>query len=166
MAYRICFVCTGNICRSPMAEVVLRHEAASLGLSELVVADSAGTAADVGFGIDRRARTALEGRGYVPHRHSARQFDPAWFPERELVIALDRGHLTRLRSQAPTPELAGRVRLLLSFPVGLADAGRSVEIPDPYFGKQRDFESCLDLVQTGCSALLNALAADGHVQRG
>jgi|SRR5271165_6318359 len=160
MVYRICFVCTGNICRSPMAEVVLRHEASTLGVAQKLEIDSAGTAADVGFDIDRRARRALERRGYEPEHHRARQFDVSWFPGRDLVIALDRGHLRHLQSRAPMRAYAERVRLLLSFPTDEARGGASLDIPDPYFGDEQEFESCLDLVQEGCAALLSELAAE------
>jgi protein-tyrosine phosphatase len=159
-----------------MAEVVLRHEAAALGLAGRLEIDSAGTAAEVGMGLDRRARHALEQRGYAPHRHRARQFEAAWLAERELVIALDRGHLRWLRSRAPGAGDTERVHLLLSYANrpphpgtgGLSgpergettDAGRSLDIPDPYFGDERQFESCLDLVQAGCAALLIELATE------
>jgi protein-tyrosine phosphatase len=171
VALRVCFVCTGNICRSPMAEVVLAHEAAVLGLAEQLAIDSAGTAAEVGMDIDRRARNALERRGYEPHRHLARQFDATWLAQREIVIALDRGHVRWLRSRARAPEETERVRLLLAYakgpgrrprphPVDLASAGALLDVPDPYFGGEGVFESCLDLVQAGCAGLLSELAAE------
>src|SRR5271165_76619 len=157
MAYRVCFVCTGNICRSPMAEVVLRHGASVLGVAQSLEIDSGGTAADVGFDIDRRARQALERRGYEPDHHRARQFEISWFAERDLVIALDSGHVRYLRSRAPKPSDAERVRLLLSFPTSRRRGGAPLDIPDPYFGDDQEFESCLDLVQEGCAGLLSEL---------
>ncbi|MFZ2057641.1 MAG: low molecular weight protein-tyrosine-phosphatase [Acidimicrobiales bacterium] len=160
MTVRICFVCSGNICRSPMAEVVLRHQASALGLAERLAVDSAGTAADVGFDIDRRARRALEGRGYTLLRHRGRQFEPAWLSERDLVIAMEQSHLRWLESRAPKSAHTARVRLLLSYPTGGARHGGSLDIPDPYFGDEAEFESCLDLVQAGCTALLGELTAE------
>ena len=144
-----------------MAEVVTAREASRLGLGELVVADSAGTGAEVGYDIARRARRALERRGYKPHHHRARQFDPAWFYELDLVIALDSGHSRWLRARAPTPELAQRVHLLLSY-VTPPREGDLLEVPDPYFSDERAFESCLDLVEIGCAGLLSGLGADIH----
>ncbi len=168
---RVCFVCTGNICRSPMAEVVLAHEAAVLGLAEHLAIDSAGTAAERGLDIDRRARDALERRGYEPQRRRARQFDPSWLAQREIVIALDRGHVRWLRSRAAAPEEAERVNLLLAYAnrpgrlrpadgAATTTAGALMDIPDPYFGGEGVFESCLDLVQAGCAGLLTELAAE------
>ncbi len=160
VTFRICFVCAGNICRSPMAEVILRHQASALGLAERLAVDSAGTAADVGFDIDRRARRALERRGYTPLGHRGRQFEPAWLSERDLVIAMEQSHLRWLESRAPKSAHTARVRLLLSYPTARARQGGSLDIPDPYFGDEAEFESCLDLVQTGCTALLGELRAE------
>ncbi len=140
-----------------MAEVVLRQEASLLGIAPRLEIDSAGTAADVGFDIDRRARRVLERRGYEHDHHRARQFEISWFAERDLVIALDSGHLRYLRSRAPKAADAERVRLLLSFPTHRNRGGASLDIADPYFGGDQEFESCLDLVQEGCAGLLNEL---------
>jgi len=142
-----------------MAEVVLRHEASALGVAENLQVDSAGTAADVGFGIDRRARRVLKRRGYEPDHHRARQFEISWFSERELVVALDSGHFRYLRSRTKKPADAERVRLLLSFPTGARD-GVPLDIADPYFGDDQAFESCLDLVQEGCAGLLSELESE------
>jgi len=160
VSFRICFVCSGNICRSAMAEVVLRHEASAIGLGGRLSVDSAGTSADVGFDIDRRALRALGRRGYGPVRHRARQFEPAWLKERDLVVAMEKSHLRWLEKRASKTAPGAKVRLLLSYPTGRAELGEPVEIPDPYLGDEADFESCLDLVQAGCAALLGELAAE------
>jgi len=152
-------VCSGNICRSPMAEVVLRHEAARIGLADRLAVDSAGTAADVGFDIDRRARRALERRGYGPVSHRGRQFQPVWLNERDLVVAMEMSHVRWLEKRAPRAGRTAAVRLLLSYPTGRDGQGGSLEIPDPWYGDEAEFESCLDLVQAGCAALLGELAA-------
>ena len=78
--YRVCFVCTGNICRSPMAEVVFRALVERAGLADRIEVDSAGTGDwHVGAGADDRALLALTAGGYDGAAHRARRFDPRWF---------------------------------------------------------------------------------------
>jgi protein-tyrosine phosphatase len=150
--YRICFVCSGNICRSPTAAIVTRRLVATAGLADLVEVDSAGLGDwHVGDDADHRTLRALAGRGYDPVGHRARQFEAADFAERDLVVALDRGHYRALRMLAPTADDADKVRLLRSFD---AAAGDDLEVPDPYYGRGADFEHVLDLVEAACSGLL------------
>jgi len=157
--YRICFICSGNICRSPTAEIVTRHLAAAAGLADLVEVDSAGTGRwHVGDDADPRALTALRRRGYPIGRHCARQFQPADFAERDLVVALDSGHLRELRQLAPTREAAAAVRLLRSFDPA-ADP-TDLDVPDPYYARAAEFDYVLDLVETSCRGLLAEIRAD------
>src|SRR5215469_16856181 len=96
--YRVCCVCLGNICRSPMAEVVLRARLAEAGLAGKVVVDSAGTGDwHVGDPMYRGARTQLERRGYDGSAHRARQIRPSWLAERDLILAMDAANLASLR---------------------------------------------------------------------
>ena len=160
--YRICLVCLGNICRSPMAAAVLREQLGEAGLAAAVEVDSAGTGAwHVGHGADRRARAALKARGYA-ERHTARQFDAAWFAQRDLVLAMDTANLRELRRLAPDPDTAARVRLLLSYDPG---AGPDLDVPDPYYGGRDGFEHVLDLLERACAGLVaelgRTLAAEG-----
>ncbi|MFF2651629.1 low molecular weight protein-tyrosine-phosphatase [Streptomyces sp. NPDC058045] len=150
-AYRLCFVCTGNICRSPMAEQVFRTMLAEAGLDPLVSVDSAGTDGwHEGDAADPRTVAVLTGAGYGTE-HSARQFHASWFAELDLVIALDSGHLRKLRALAPTPEDAAKVRLLRSYD---PCAGTDSDVPDPYYGGIGGFETCLKMVVAGCEGLL------------
>lgn len=106
--YRVCFVCTGNICRSPMAEAVFRAHVAEAGLAHRIAVDSAGTGGwHEGDGADPRAISVLEAAGYALD-HRARQFQASWFERLDLVIALDAGHLRELRALAPTPRTPPR----------------------------------------------------------
>ena len=111
-----------------MAEVILRHQASALGLAERLAVDSAGTAADVGFDIDRRARRALERRGYTPLGHRGRQFEPAWLSERDLVIGLQGAERIaqdgRRAVRIPDDQDPGRQRSRLR-PTGPSDAGQA-----------------------------------------
>ena len=144
MTYRVCFVCTGNICRSPMAESVFRARVAEAGLDGLVEVDSAGTGGwHEGDGADPRTVSVLEEHGY-DGGHTARQFQPSWFSRLDLVIALDTGHLKALRRLAPTPQDAAKVRLLRSYDPA---AGDELDVPDPYYGGLDGFEECLEMVE-------------------
>ncbi|OIJ69306.1 low molecular weight protein-tyrosine-phosphatase [Streptomyces mangrovisoli] len=151
MTYRVCFVCTGNICRSPMAESVFRARVAEAGLEDLVEVDSAGTDGwHEGDGADPRTVDVLDERGYAV-AHTARRFQPSWFSRLDLVIALDAGHLRALRRIAPTPEDAAKVRLLRSYDPA---AGDDLDVPDPYYGGRDGFEECLEMVESASTALL------------
>ncbi|GAA1276266.1 low molecular weight protein-tyrosine-phosphatase [Streptomyces javensis] len=157
--YRVCFVCTGNICRSPMAESVFRAHAVEAGLDGLVEVDSAGTGPwHEGDGADRRAIDVLTAHDYEQD-HIARQFRVEWFDHLDLVIALDSGHLHELRALAPTPHDAAKVRLLRSYdPDADHDALGGLDVPDPYFGGLDDFEECLEMIEAASGGLLDAVA--------
>jgi protein-tyrosine phosphatase len=154
MALRVCFVCSGNICRSPIAEVVLRAMVHEAGLDGRVEVASAGTGAwHLGEPADRRARQVLTARGYDGSAHRARAFDPAWFGERDLLVALDRGHERELRALARTPEDRAKVRLLRSSDP--ETRGQTLDVADPYYGDDRDFADVLAQVEAACAGLLD-----------
>jgi protein-tyrosine phosphatase len=158
--YRVCFVCLGNICRSPMADVLLRAELAGAGLDGLVEVDSAGTGDwHVGGPMDRRARAELARHGYDGAAHRARQFRPSWFADRDLVLAMDRANLADLREMAPDEDAAGRVLLFRSFDPSLASDDRDDgQVPDPYGGGAEDYAAAFDLVQAAVHGLTGQLA--------
>ncbi|MFB7586611.1 low molecular weight protein-tyrosine-phosphatase [Streptomyces sp. NPDC056169] len=157
MPYRVCFVCTGNICRSPMAEHVFRRRVEEAGLGGVVEVDSAGTGGwHEGHGADPRTVTVLEENGYTS-AHSARQFRASWFPALDLVIALDEGHVRELRALARTPEEAAKIRLLRSYDPAAGDA---LDVPDPYYGDRESFEECLEMVEAASEGLLAAVRTE------
>ncbi|HEY9472965.1 MAG TPA: low molecular weight protein-tyrosine-phosphatase [Mycobacteriales bacterium] len=159
--YRIAFVCTGNICRSPMAEAVLRRMLDQDGSGDDVGVDSFGTSGwHAGDAADPRAVAALHRRGYdISHR--ARRWRPDLFADLDLVVALDSGHLAELCAGAPTPQAADRVRLLRSFDPDAS--GLDLDVPDPYNGGAASFDHALDLIEAACRGLASevrgALAA-------
>ncbi|MFF9913416.1 low molecular weight protein-tyrosine-phosphatase [Streptomyces sp. NPDC013457] len=154
MTYRVCFVCTGNICRSPMAESVFRARVEEAGLAGAVEVDSAGTGGwHEGDAADPRTIAVLEEHGYASG-HTARQFRASWFTALDLVIALDEGHLRALRALAPTPEDAAKVRLLRSYD----PAAGGLDVPDPYYGGSEGFEECLEMVEAASEGLLAAVS--------
>jgi protein-tyrosine phosphatase len=150
--YRICFVCSGNICRSPMADVVLRAKAAEAGLGDRVIVDSAGTGAwHVGERMDQGARRQLDRNGYDGDAHRARQFDRSWLAERDLVLAMDSGHLRHLRALANGDD-DGRIRLF-----GEVGGLRGADVPDPYYGGEAEFAGVLAMLETGLTHLIGRL---------
>ena len=155
VTYRVMTVCTGNICRSPMAEVVLRARFEAAGLD--VVVDSSGISdEEEGNSIDRRARAVLTAHGYDPAgTHRARRFAPSDLPARDLVLAMTAQHARALR-RAADPEVAARVVMYRHFDPATRDDATDAEldIADPWYGGPSDFEACL--------AQLEA-AADGVV---
>ncbi|HUZ22435.1 MAG TPA: low molecular weight protein-tyrosine-phosphatase [Streptosporangiaceae bacterium] len=157
-SYRICVVCLGNICRSPMAEVILRDELGRAGLAGQVTVESAGTGDwHIGGPMDPRARAELGRRGYDGSAHIARQIQPDWLAGYDLFVVMDRMNLADLRRLAARdPELAnGRITLMRSFdPVAEAEA----EVPDPYHGGPAEYEETFELVHAAARGLTGRLA--------
>ena len=163
MTYRICFVCTGNICRSPMAEAVMRGLLEAEGLDAQVAVDSAGTTSwHVGDPADRRALTALRAAGYDGSTHRARAFERSWLTDRDLVVALDAGHLDDLRALAGAAPDGPTVRLLRSFAEDVDED--DLDVMDPFYGSVADFATVLEQVEAGCRGILAGLVRDGVVQ--
>jgi protein-tyrosine phosphatase len=158
---RICFVCSGNICRSPTAEVVLRTKLVQAGWADQVVIDSAGTGPwHAGKDMDPRARQALSRHGYQPPLHVAQQFQAADFASRDLVIALDGGHVARLGQLARLAEdpadAAASISLLRSYdPVAVATG--ELDLGDPYYGGEDEFETALAEIEAACTGLAGLL---------
>jgi protein-tyrosine phosphatase len=146
--YRVCLVCLGNICRSPMAEVVLRAALDEAGLADTVTVDSAGTGDwHVGQGMNKGALAALARRGYDGSGHRARQFKPAWFGSRDLILAMDTSNLADLRSMGGEAELFAAAGELTDV----------TDIPDPYGGDAADFDHVLDLLEAAAPVIVARL---------
>ncbi len=152
--FRICFVCTGNICRSPMAEVVFRDLVERHGYETEIAVASAGTGDwHVGEQADERTIAALASRDYDGMEHRARQFDPAWFDRLDLVIVFDRGQERIIRSWAPTEADRGKVALLLSF-----DHDQPAhDVPDPYYSDSALFDTVLRSIEHASEALFRQI---------
>ncbi|GLY33204.1 low molecular weight protein-tyrosine-phosphatase [Kineosporia sp. NBRC 101731] len=147
--YRICFVCTGNICRSPSAEVIARARIHDAGLAAQV--DSTGLDSyHVGDGADERAVWALKRAGYDGSEHVAQQFHESLFAERDLIVALDRGHFRQLHAMAPDAESAAKIRLLRSFDFDLEDVSdddRRLDVPDPYYDRSAQNSEFVEMIE-------------------
>ena len=144
---KVLFVCTGNICRSPTAEGVLKEMARKENLQLHV--ESRGTHDyHVGEPPDERAQHHARSRGYDLSALRARRVSSQDFADFDLILAMDRGHLKILERICP-PEHRAKVRLFVP--------GR--DVPDPYYGGAQDFERVLDLVVAACRGLLTEIKA-------
>ena len=148
----VLFVCMGNICRSPTAEGVFRHQVAAAGLSDRFAIDSAGTHAyHVGEPPDRRAVAAAERRGVSMDDIRARRVSEDDFERFDLIIPMDEDNLERLLAQAPD-EHHHKIKLFLQFATS-----EESEVPDPYYGGSAGFERVIDLIEDASRGMLETL---------
>jgi protein-tyrosine phosphatase len=153
---KILFVCMGNICRSPTAEGVVRRLLAERAPDLRVQLDSAGTHAyHVGEPPDARAIAAAGRRSIDLSKLRARRVQPEDFERFDLILAMDRENLSRLRELQPGQSTA-QLRLMLEF----APDAALEEVPDPYYGGVAGFEQVLDLLEDAAEGLLQALRND------
>jgi len=154
--FRICFVCTGNICRSPMAEAVFKELVRNAGLEDVVAVISAGTGDwHVGERSDDRTVAALAARGLDGAQHRAKQFDSDWFEDLDLVVGFDRSHERILRAWASNDIDRSKVQLLMSFD---GDASGQMEVPDPYYSDAAMFDLVLAMIDKACTALFRQVS--------
>ncbi|HWX10994.1 MAG TPA: low molecular weight protein-tyrosine-phosphatase [Trinickia sp.] len=151
----VCFVCLGNICRSPTAEAVMRAQIAEAGLQHRIAVDSAGTGDwHVGEAPDERAQAAARRRGYELSLLRGRQVAREDFERFDLLLAMDEANLRQLRQLCPE-EHRSKLRLLMEF---ATQPARS-EVADPYFGDGEGFERVLDQCEEACRGLIAHLRA-------
>ncbi len=151
---RICFVCLGNIVRSPLAEHYFRHLVDEAGLGDKYQVSSAGTGDwHVGESPDPRMRKVAAQHGLL-YSGRARHFKPDDFERFDLIVAMDASNRSNLQRQAPSSEAAEKIRLLREFDP-FADRGASV--PDPYYGGIDGFEKVFEIIERSCYNLLEAL---------
>ena len=144
-AYRICFVCTGATCRSPIAQAVFAAIVDRAGYSGAVEITAAGVGDwHLGKCADPRALAALTRHGYPPLEHRARQFDPDWFASLDLVVAIDRSQERMLRAWAATPADRGKVRRLGFFDPESADLGDPTH---PVRGDDAAFDEVVERIE-------------------
>ena len=149
-------VCTGNICRSPTGEGVLRHRAKERGLADRLVVRSAGTHDyHVGECPDPRSMKHALKRGYDLSAQRAMQVAPGHFNEYDYILAMDRTHLRSLKRMAPAGARA-RVGLVLE----ARARWHGEDVPDPYYGGPADFERVLDMVEEAADRWLDRIEAE------
>ncbi len=145
----------GNICRSPTAEAVLRDNARREGMLDRLTIDSAGTGDwHEGDPPDRRAIQHARRRGYDLTALRARQVRAEDFAQFGWILAMDRHNLRALTALKP-PDYRGNLGLLLDFAPHMGMR----EVPDPYYGGEKEFEAVLDLTEAACRNLLAQIRA-------
>lgn len=154
---RVLFVCTGNICRSPTADGILRHMVREQGLEDRIEVDSAGTIAyHEGEPADARSAEAAARRGYDLSPLRARALRPGDYDAFQWILAMHREHMTEMRAQAPA-ERHERLHMFRDF----CEQHGPGDVPDPYYGGGRGFEEVLDMVEDGCRGLLARILEKG-----
>jgi protein-tyrosine phosphatase len=149
----VCFVCLGNICRSPSAEAVMRDLVERAKLADRILIDSAGTGDwHIGEAPDERAQKAAKKRGYDLSKLRGRQVAAADFARFDLFIVMDDANAAALTAVCP-PEHRDKIRLLMEF----ATRDDSRVVVDPYLGGEEGFEKVLDQCEDACEGLLKAL---------
>ncbi|MCX5538528.1 low molecular weight phosphotyrosine protein phosphatase [Paraburkholderia sp. CNPSo 3076] len=149
----VCFVCLGNICRSPTAEAVMLRLIDEAGLAERVEIDSAGTGDwHIGEAPDERAQRAGGLRGYELAPLRARQIAAEDFRRFDLIVAMDDANVAALQGVCPANE-RDKIRLLMEF----APQAETRVVVDPYFGGDAGFETVLDQCEAACAGLLATL---------
>jgi protein-tyrosine phosphatase len=155
-------VCTGNICRSPMAEVVLRDRFEAAGLGDRVVVDSTGVSDEEhGNPVDPRARRVLAAHGYpAGDGHRARQVTGPELAERDLVLPMTAQHARRLRRLADGTA-AAEIRMLRTFDPDAprvtdprSDDDPRLDVDDPWYGPQDGFETTLAEIEAAADAVV------------
>ncbi len=147
---KLLLVCLGNICRSPMAEGILRDMIAKEGLEWST--DSAGTGDyHVGEAPDKRAVKAMKDRDIDISDLRARQLRPQDFEKFDLLLAMDASNLSNMQAMAPNAELAKKARLMMDFAPGHVLR----EVPDPYFGGDEGFREVYEMLTIACRNLMN-----------
>lgn len=154
----ILFVCTGNICRSPTAEAVFRHQVNAAGLAHLIATDSVGTHDyNIGSPPDERSQAMARVRGYDMSMLRGRQVTAADFAAFDFILAMDNYNLALLKKICP-PEYLYRLGLFMEHSANFSER----EVPDPYYGGEQGFNQVLDMVEDAARGLLKKLSTHGN----
>lgn len=151
--FKICFVCLGNICRSPTAEGIFQHLVNERGLQAYFEVDSAGTSAyHVGESANSKSQRTAEKYG-ITLNSTARQFDTFDLEHYDLVLAMDRENLENIKRMNSRGGNTAQIGMLRDFD---PEPGNG-EVPDPYFGGREGFENVFRIVRRSCEVILDEL---------
>ncbi len=151
--HRILFVCLGNICRSPAAEMILRKQVADAGWAEQFEIDSAGTIGHhQGAPPDPRMSESLRQKGFTIEGQS-RQIQPDDLVSFDLIVTMDESNLSDVQRLDKTGKLHSKIRPFVSFCRHHDD----LRVPDPYYGGQRGFDHVIRMLEDGCEGILESL---------
>lgn len=156
MTYRVAFVCLGNICRSPMAHVVVESKLAAAGLADQVTVTSSGTGDwHIGEPMDHRAAAILSTHGYDPSRHRARQFVRGHFDDNDLVLTMDRSNHANVSRLAATEAELAKIRMFREYDPEAEST--TAEVPDPWYAGDESFAEVLQMVERTADQLVQQL---------
>jgi protein-tyrosine phosphatase len=150
-------VCLGNICRSPIAHVVLERKLSDVPTARRIQVESSGTGDwHIGEQMDRRAAATLTAAGYDPSLHRARQVDADLFSRNDAILVMDDSNLRDVQALAARGADRDRVLMFRAFDPLVGD---DLAVPDPWYGGQRGFDDVLEIVERTTDALVEALAS-------
>lgn len=151
--HRVLFVCLGNICRSPAAEIIFRQQVVDAGLAEEFEIDSAGTISHhQGSPPDPRMSESLQRKGFTVEGR-ARQIQAADLEKFDLIVTMDESNLSDVRELDSSGTLHSKIQPFVSFCRHHDD----LRVPDPYYGGQRGFDHVIRLLEDGCREILVSL---------
>jgi low molecular weight protein-tyrosine phosphatase len=155
--YSIALVCLGNICRSPIAHVVLERKLSAVRTARRIEVESSGTGDwHIGEQMDRRAAATLAAAGYDPSLHRARQVDDDLFSRNDAILVMDESNLRDVQALAGRADDRDRVIMFRAFDPLVGD---DLAVPDPWYGGQGGFDDVLAIVERTTDVLVEALAS-------
>jgi protein-tyrosine phosphatase len=161
MAYRLLFVCLGNICRSPSGENIMNHLLKARGLEPQVICDSAGTS---GYHLDakpdRRMNAAAQRKLGLTLMGRSRKFDPIDFDDFDLILAMDQDNFEQMYHVGSLNHDRSKLHLMCEF----CTRHDLKEVPDPYYGGEKGFDFVIDLLMDACEGLLDHLIETGKIK--
>ncbi len=161
MAYRLLFVCLGNICRSPSGENIMNHLLKARGLEDQVICDSAGTSGyHIGAAPDRRMNAAAVKKLGLTLEGRSRKFEPVDFNNFDLILAMDQDNFEQMYALDDSGHNRHKLHLMCEF----CTRHDLKDVPDPYYGGEAGFDLVIDLLIDACSGLLDHLIETGKIK--